>query len=222
MVNLGNRWDELLADQWQQPYYRSLRKKLVAEYRTRAVCPAPEDLFNALKAVDYPEVRVVLLGQDPYHGPGQAHGFSFSVLPGVAIPPSLQNIYKEMATDLQTQPPEKGDLRGWAAQGVLLLNTVLSVRQGMAHSHRNWGWETLTDRILQLLNEAPQPIVYLLWGRPARQKKALIRNPRHLVLEAAHPSPLSAHNGFFGCRHFSQTNAFLAEHGAEPIDWTAL
>ena len=177
------------------------------------------DIFNALKAAPYSKVRVVILGQDPYHEPGQAHGMCFSVRPGVPLPPSLQNIYKELYSDLGIEPSNSGYLMRWAEQGVLLLNTVLTVRAHQANSHRGKGWEQLTDRVIELLNDREQPMVFMLWGANARSKKALITNPKHLIIESAHPSPLSAHGGFFGSRPFSRCNALLAKNGMEPIDW---
>ncbi len=215
MVHIGNSWDALLADQFTAPYYLQLREFLKAEYRSARIYPPMGDIFNALKATPYEKVKAVILGQDPYHGEGQAHGMCFSVQKGVAPPPSLKNIYKELEQELGIAPPNHGCLQKWAEEGVLLLNTVLTVREGAPASHRGKGWEQLTDRIISLLDQRPEPIVFLLWGSHARAKKALIRNPRHLILEAAHPSPLSAHSGFFGCGHFAQTNAFLAQ----PIDW---
>ena len=215
MVHIGNSWDALLADQFSAPYYLQLREFLKAEYRAGAVFPPPSDIFNALKATPYEKVKVVLLGQDPYHGEGQAHGMCFSVRKGVALPPSLKNIYKELERELGISPASHGCLQKWAEEGVLLLNTVLTVRQGLPASHRGKGWELLTDRIITLLDERPEPLVFLLWGNHARAKKELIKNPRHLILESAHPSPLSAHSGFFGCGHFIKVNEFLKE----PIDW---
>ncbi|MBQ9953185.1 MAG: uracil-DNA glycosylase [Clostridia bacterium] len=216
MVHIGNSWDALLADQFSAPYYLQLREFLKAEYRAGAVFPPPGDIFNALKATPYEKVKVVLLGQDPYHGEGQAHGMCFSVRKGVALPPSLKNIYKELERELGIPPAAHGCLQKWAEEGVLLLNTVLTVRQGAPASHRGKGWEKLTDRIITLLDERPEPLVFLLWGSHARAKKELIKNPRHLILESAHPSPLSAHSGFFGCGHFIKANEFLKE----PIDWS--
>ncbi len=216
MVHIGNSWDALLADQFSAPYYLQLREFLKAEYRLGAVFPPPKDIYNALKATPYEKVKVVLLGQDPYHGEGQAHGMCFSVRKGVALPPSLKNIYKELERELGIPPASHGCLQKWAEEGVLLLNTVLAVRQGAPASHRGKGWETLTDRIITLLDERPDPLVFLLWGSHARAKKDLIRNPRHLILESAHPSPLSAHSGFFGCGHFIKVNEFLKD----PIDWS--
>lgn len=219
MVNIGNEWDELLKDEFCKEYYLNLRRFLKKEYLTYRVYPDMYDIFNALKYTPYPNVRVVILGQDPYHGAGQAHGLCFSVKRGVAPPPSLVNIFREIKSDLNIDPPSHGELTSWAKQGVLLLNTVLTVREGQPNSHRGMGWETLTDRIICLLNEREKPIVFLLWGGNAKAKRNLITNPRHLVLTAAHPSPLSAYNGFFGCRHFSKTNDFLMSVGEKPVDW---
>lgn len=219
MLKIGNNWDELLKDEFRQEYYLRLREFLKHEYTSGTVYPNMYNIFNALKITDYDAVKAVILGQDPYHGEGQAHGLSFSVQNGVALPPSLQNIYKELQTDLGIPPAKTGDLTPWAKQGVLLLNTVLTVRGGIANSHKGKGWEEFTDRIITLLNEREKPMVFLLWGANARAKKALISNPSHLVLEAAHPSPLSAYNGFFGCRHFSKTNDFLVRTGQDPINW---
>lgn len=215
MVNLGNSWDSLLADQFQQEYYLQLREFLKSEYRTRRIYPPMGDIFNALRETPYEKVKAVILGQDPYHQPGQAHGMCFSVKKGVEPPPSLKNIFKELEAELGITPPDHGELTKWAQEGVLLLNTVLTVRESAPASHRGKGWELLTDRVIQLLNQRPEPIVFLLWGSHARAKKELITNPQHLILEAAHPSPLSAYNGFFGCGHFKKANEFLKE----PIDW---
>ncbi len=219
MMNIGNEWDALLADEIQKDYYKKLRAFLISEYTTRRIYPPMEDIFNALKHTTYSDVRAVILGQDPYHGPGQAHGMCFSVKKGTPPPPSLQNIFKEMKSDLGIDPPAHGELTSWADNGVLLLNTVLTVREGQANSHRGMGWEQFTDRIIQLLNQREKPMVFLLWGGNARSKARLITNPNHLVLQCAHPSPLSAYNGFFGCRHFSKANEFLTDHGMEPINW---
>ena len=220
LVNIGNDWDELLADEFKSEYYLRLRKFLAQEYRTRTIYPDMYDIFNALKYTAYRDVKVVLLGQDPYHGAGQAHGLCFSVQRGVEPPPSLKNIFKELNDDLGVPVPSHGNLTGWAKQGVLLLNTVLTVRAGAANSHRGMGWEILTDKIVSLLNEREKPLVFLLWGGNARQKLPLLTNPRHLILQCAHPSPLSASNGFFGCRHFSKTNEFLRSVGEREIDWS--
>ncbi len=219
MVHIGNDWDEILSDEFQKEYYLRLRAFLAKEYRSGTVYPDMYDIFNALKYTPYKDVKAVILGQDPYHGPGQAHGLCFSVLPGIVPPPSLKNIYKEIYDEYGTPPPESGELTNWARQGVLLLNTVLTVRAGMANSHRGMGWEILTDKIISLLNDREDPIVFMLWGANARQKTALITNPRHLVLTAAHPSPLSAYNGFFGCGHFRKCNDFLALNGKDEINW---
>lgn len=218
MINIGNDWDDLLQEEFSGENYQSIRDFLKEEYRRHTVYPDMYDIFNALKWTAYSQVKVVILGQDPYHGPGQAHGLCFSVQRGVPIPPSLQNIYKELHSDLGVSPPAHGNLEAWAHQGVLLLNATLTVRAKEANSHQGIGWQQFTDHIIQLLSEREQPMVFLLWGGNAKRKKALITNPAHLVLEAAHPSPLSAYNGFFGCRHFSQANAFL-EATSSPVDW---
>ena len=219
MVNIGNDWDEKLADVFASEIYRKIRVFLKKEYSTYRVYPSMYDIFNALKHTPYEKVKVVLLGQDPYHEPGQAHGMCFSVQDGVPCPPSLVNIYKELHDDLGLPIPAGGNLTKWADEGILLLNTSLTVREHQANSHRNCGWAWVTDRIIERVDEKPGPVVFLLWGGNARSKKALIHNPDHLILECAHPSPLSAANGFFGCRHFSKTNAFLTAHGETPIDW---
>ena len=218
-MHIGNEWDALLADEIKKDYYLRLREFLKQEYTTRRIYPPMEDIFNALRHTSYSDVRAVILGQDPYHGAGQAHGMCFSVKKGTPPPPSLQNIFKELKADLGIDPPNHGELTQWADNGVLLLNTVLTVREGQANSHRGMGWEHFTDRVIQLLNERQQPIVFLLWGGNARSKANLITNPQHLVLQCAHPSPLSAYNGFFRCRHFSKTNEFLTQHGMQPINW---
>lgn len=220
MVQLGNDWDVLLKDEFEQEYYQKLRRFLAHEYRTRTIYPDMYDIFNALRYTPYAAVKVVILGQDPYHGPGQAHGLSFSVRPGIPQPPSLKNIFQEIHAELGLEMSEQnGDLTPWAKQGVLLLNTVLTVRAGQANSHRGIGWEQFTDRVIHLLDEREDPIVFLLWGANARSKTALLRSRSHRVLTCAHPSPLSAGNGFFGCGHFARANAFLREWGKEPIDW---
>ena len=219
MVNFGNDWDEVLAGEFEKDYYLKLRSFLKSEYSTHTVYPDMYDIFNALKLTPYKNVRAVILGQDPYHGPGQAHGLCFSVKKGIQPPPSLVNIYKEINSDLGLNIPNHGELTAWTKSGVLMLNTVLTVRAGMANSHRNMGWEIFTDRIIGLLNERKEPMVFLLWGTPAKQKAKLITNPNHLILQTVHPSPLSAYGGFFGCRHFSKCNEFLISKGLEPIDW---
>ncbi|MCH5196948.1 MAG: uracil-DNA glycosylase [Oscillospiraceae bacterium] len=219
MVNIGNEWDGLLADEFKKDYYIQLRQFLISEYNSRRIFPPMDDIFNALRYTSYGDVKAVILGQDPYHEIGQAHGLCFSVKEGVTPPPSLVNIFKEIQDELGITPPKSGELTKWAKSGVLLLNTVLTVREGQANSHKGKGWEILTDRVIELLNEREQPIVFLLWGRNARDKARLITNPRHLVLQCAHPSPLSAHNGFFGCGHFKKANEFLEKNGIEPVDW---
>lgn len=219
MVEIGNQWDELLREEWNKEYYRKLRKNLIEEYRHNTVFPDKELLFESLKRVDYEDVKVVILGQDPYHGKGQAHGFSFSVLPGTRIPPSLRNIYKELHEDLGCSIPNNGYLMKWAEQGVLLLNTSLTVREGQANSHKDLGWHILTDQIIELLGSREKEMVFILWGRNAINKIPLIKNKNHLILKSVHPSPLSAHRGFFGSRPFSKTNQFLIRHKEEPIDW---
>ena len=218
MVNIGNSWDNILKADFESERYQTLRRFLADEYKNHTVYPDMHNIFNALRYTAFEDVKVVIIGQDPYHGPGQAHGMCFSVLPGVDTPPSLVNIFKEIKTDLgiaNTNPY----LMKWAEQGVLLLNTVLTVRAGQANSHKGKGWEQLTDSIIRHLNKSDTPIVYLLWGANARSKKTLITNPNHLILEAVHPSPLSAYNGFFGCKHFSKCNAYLTKHGLKPINW---
>lgn len=220
MVNIGNSWDEILADEFKSEYYLKLREFLKREYATQTIYPDMYDIFNALKYTAYEDVKVVMIGQDPYHGPGQAHGLCFSVKRGVMPPPSLQNIFKELQNDVGFRIPNNGELTDWTKQGVMLLNTVLTVRAGQANSHKGQGWEQLTDAVIIKLNEREKPIVFMLWGRNAKDKQRLITNPAHLVLTAAHPSPLSAYNGFFGCRHFSKANDFLVKTGQQPIDWT--
>lgn len=214
-----NDWAELLDDELQEPYYQQLRQFLIGEYRTQKIFPNMYDIFNALHFTSYAATKVVILGQDPYHEPGQAHGLSFSVLPDVPPPPSLLNIFKELRDDLGCFMPNNGCLKPWADQGVLLLNTVLTVRAHAANSHRGHGWEIFTDKIIRLLNEHERPIAFILWGRPARNKKSMITNSRHFVVESAHPSPLSASGGFFGSRPFSRVNKFLESVGESPIDW---
>ena len=220
MVNLGNDWDRLLREAFHKPYYLALRQFLKEEYQTQVIYPPKEDIFNALKATSYADTKVVILGQDPYHGVGQAHGMAFSVNPGVAVPPSLRNIYKELHDSLGYAIPDHGYLMPWAKQGVLLLNTVLTVRAGQPQSHQNKGWEMLTDEIIKLLNQKDETVIFLLWGTPAKKKQVLITNPKHVILTAVHPSPLSAHRGFFGCNHFKQVNELLEKQGRAPIDWS--
>lgn len=219
MVSLGNDWDVLLKDEFTKEYYLSLRKFLKSEYFTRRIYPPMNDIYNALRYTSYENTRVVILGQDPYHGYGQAHGLCFSVKEGTPPPPSLKNIFKELHNELGIAEPPTGELIGWAKQGVLLLNTTLTVREATPQSHKGKGWEILTDRIIEIINEKNTPVVFMLWGGNARAKKALITNQNHLVLECAHPSPLSAYNGFFGCNHFVKANAFLESRGERPILW---
>lgn len=214
-----NDWAELLDDELNEPYYQELRKFLIDEYSTKKIFPNMYDIFNALHFTSYAATKVVILGQDPYHEPGQAHGLSFSVLPDVPPPPSLVNIFKELRDDLGCFIPNNGCLKPWAEQGVLLLNAVLTVRAHAANSHRGHGWEIFTDKIIRLLNDHERPLAFILWGRPARSKKNMITNPRHFIVESAHPSPLSASGGFFGSRPFSRVNKFLESIGEEPIDW---
>lgn len=219
MIKFNNSWDEYLQDEFNKPYYKELKEFLKAEYAMHKVYPDMHDIFNALKSVDYSEVKVVILGQDPYHGEGQAHGMSFSVKPGVKIPPSLMNIYKELNESMGYQIPNNGYLMKWAEQGVLLLNTVLTVRAGEPQSHKGKGWEIFTDRIISLLNQREEPIIFVLWGSPSKKKQSLITSPQHKILTAAHPSPLSAYRGFLGCNHFKQINEVLLKWGKQPIDW---
>lgn len=220
MVNIGNEWDSVLCDEFEKEYYKKLRAFLAVEYKTRTIYPDMYDIFNALKYTSYSDVKAVIIGQDPYHGEGQAHGLCFSVKKGIAPPPSLKNIFKEINTELGIEPPSHGELTSWAKQGVLLLNTVLTVRAGQANSHKNMGWEIFTDKVIEILNQREEPIVFLLWGANAGRKTELITNPKHKILRCAHPSPLSAYNGFFGCGHFKAANEFLIENNKTPIDWS--
>lgn len=219
MAAIQNDWLVALKEEFRQPYYKKLFQTVNEEYRTRQIFPPADDIFNAFHLTPLHEVKVVILGQDPYHGMGQAHGLCFSVRPGVEIPPSLVNIYKELHDDLGCSIPNHGCLTKWAKQGVLLLNTVLTVRAHQANSHKGIGWEEFTDAAIRKLNEQDRPIVFILWGRPAQAKKTMLHNPKHLILEAPHPSPLSAYRGFFGSRPFSQANRFLEAQGIDPIDW---
>ena len=219
MAAISNDWLEALRGEFKKPYYRQLFETVKKEYATHLVFPPADDIFNAFHLTPLKDVKVVILGQDPYHNVGQAHGLCFSVQKGVAIPPSLVNIYQELHDDLGCSIPDHGYLVKWARQGVLMLNTVLTVRAHQANSHRGIGWEEFTDAAIKVLDEQDRPIVFILWGTPAQRKKTMLHNPRHLVLEAPHPSPLSAYRGFFGSRPFSKTNAFLEENGVEPIDW---
>ena len=219
MPPISNDWLPALRGEFQKDYYKELHQTVMQEYWTRQIFPEADDLFNAFHLTPLKDVKVVIFGQDPYHNVGQAHGLCFSVKPGVEIPPSLVNIYKELQDDLGCYIPNNGYLVKWAEQGVLLLNTVLTVRAHQANSHRGIGWEEFTDAAIRILNEQDRPIVFILWGRPAQMKKAMLTNPKHLILEAPHPSPLSSYRGFFGSRPFSKTNNFLKQHGMEPIDW---
>lgn len=214
-----NDWGQYLKEEMAQPYYRQLRQFLIGEYSTKQVYPDMYSIFNALHYTSYADTKVLILGQDPYHEPGQAHGLSFSVQPNVPPPPSLVNIFKELETDLGCTVPNNGCLEPWARQGVLLLNTVLTVQAHRANSHRDKGWEIFTDKIISLLNQREKPVAFILWGSPARRKKAMITNPQHFVVESPHPSPLSAYRGFFGSRPFSKVNKFLESVGEEPINW---
>lgn len=218
-VILKNDWADLLGNEFQEPYYIRLKHFLKQEYASHTVYPNMHDIFNALHYTSYADTKVVILGQDPYHGPGQAHGLSFSVKPGVPAPPSLQNMFKELQSDLGYPIPDNGCLVRWAEQGVLLLNTVLTVRAGEANSHKGKGWESFTDQVIRLLNEREEPVVFILWGSHAQKKMDLIKEKRHCILRSVHPSPLSSHRGFFGSRPYSRTNEFLQSIGRPPIDW---
>ncbi len=220
MPQITNDWAPALKPEYQKGYYRKLYQKVNEEYASgKIIYPPADDIFNAFHLTPLNEVKCVIIGQDPYHGENQAHGLCFSVKPEVEIPPSLLNIYKELQDDLGCEIPNNGYLVKWAKQGVLLLNSVLTVQAHRANSHQGIGWEQFTDAVMDILNEQDRPIVFLLWGRPAQMKAARLNNPKHLILTAPHPSPLSAYRGFFGCKHFSQTNVFLEQHGIEPIDW---
>ncbi len=220
MVTLGNDWDNVIGGEFEKEYYLTLREFLKEEYASGTVYPNMHNIFTALKLTPYSQVRAVILGQDPYHEPNQAYGLAFSVREGVPLPPSLKNIYKELESDLGIPPAKSGVLDGWAKQGVLLLNTSLTVRRGEANSHKGKGWEIFTDEIIKKLNEREQPIAFILWGANARSKKALITNPQHGIFESTHPSPLSAFNGFFGSRPFSRVNAFLMQNAIPPVNWS--
>lgn len=219
MNKIGNSWDELLAEEFEKPYFSELESFLETEYENYVIHPARLEIFTALSFTPYEKTRVVIFGQDPYHGENQAHGMAFSVKKGVDIPPSLKNMYKELADELGLSIPNHGNLEKWARQGVLLLNSALTVRDGEANSHKGRGWERLTDRITELLNEREETVIFLLWGNDAKKKEALITNPQHIILTAAHPSPLSANRGFFGCGHFKKVNNMLSAMNKEPIDW---
>ncbi len=216
---IGNNWDIYLKEEFQKDYFQELLKFVNEEYQTKTIFPPKNEVFNAFRYTPYEEVKVVILGQDPYHGVGQAQGLSFSVRDTVAKPPSLQNIFKELESDLGIPFPKKNSLIPWTKEGVMLLNSVLTVEKDKAASHRDKGWETFTDRVIQILNQKEEPIVFLLWGSYARAKKSFITNPKHLIIESAHPSPFSAYNGFFGSKPFSKANAFLRKNGQKEIDW---
>jgi len=218
-LSIHNDWNELLQMEFGKDYYKNLINFLDEEYKSEQIYPEKKDIFNAFNLTAFKDVKVVILGQDPYHGQGQAHGLSFSVQPGIKPPPSLKNIYKELHNDLGCYIPNNGHLVKWAEQGVMLLNTVLTVRAGQAHSHKNKGWEILTSRVIEILNDREDPVIFLLWGRPAQQKAKLINNTYHYILNATHPSPLSAYRGFLGSKHFSTTNELLKQLGKKTIDW---
>lgn len=219
MVNIGNDWDEVLSDLFQSENYKKIREFLKAEYSTHTIYPSMYDIFNAFKMTPYKSIKAVILGQDPYHEPNQAHGLCFSVKDGCVPPPSLINIFKEMKSDLGLEPPKSGNLTKWAERGVLLLNTTLTVRRGAANSHSRCGWTAFTDEVIKKISAREKPVVFILWGGNARAKKPLIDTERHFIVESAHPSPLSCYNGFFGSKPFSKTNGFLERVGEEPIDW---
>lgn len=219
MVRIGNDWDEILADEWEKPYYKNLRQFLKTEYSSKQIYPNMNDIFNALKYTSFEDTKVVIIGQDPYHGYGQAHGLCFSVKQGVTPPPSLKNIFKELKEDVGKPIPANGELTEWAKQGILLLNNVLTVIEGQPASHKGKGWEIFTDRIIAEINKKETPVVFLLWGAHAQKKAEIITNPIHFKLSSVHPSPLSASRGFFGCKHFSKTNEILEKNGLKPIIW---
>ncbi|MCL7747569.1 uracil-DNA glycosylase [Halalkalibacter alkaliphilus] len=220
MRKLTADWKDVIGDEFDKPYFKELAEFLMAEYENHTVYPPKEEIFQALECTPFSKTKVVILGQDPYHGPNQAHGLSFSVQPTEKIPPSLKNIYKELHTDLGCEIPLDGSLITWARQGVLLLNTVLTVRKKQAASHKGRGWETFTDAVIKALNEREQPVIFVLWGKHAQSKKAMITNEIHTIIEAAHPSPFSAHRGFFGSKPFSQINQKLKSNGQDPIEWS--
>ncbi|MBQ7975823.1 MAG: uracil-DNA glycosylase [Clostridia bacterium] len=219
MVNIGNDWDGILTGEFEKDYYLKLRSFLKAEYKSHIIHPHMNDIFNALKLTSYSGTKVVILGQDPYHGENQAHGLAFSVQKGVDIPPSLLNMYKELKSELGCYIPNNGYLEKWAKQGVMLLNSALTVRDAQANSHRGKGWEIFTDCVIEKLNKRDDPVIFLLWGNNAKEKERLITNPAHYILKTVHPSPLSASRGFFGCGHFAEANRLLREMGKQEIDW---
>jgi uracil-DNA glycosylase len=217
---IGNTWDKLLKSEYNKEYFKDLMSFVEEEYKSKTIYPKKEDIFNAFKYTDYNNLKVVILGQDPYHGPNQAEGLSFSVSNEVLKPPSLKNIFKELESDLNIPYPEKNSLKPWSSQGVLLLNTVLTVEEHKPTSHKNKGWETFIDNVIKIINNKEEPVVFILWGNYAKEKKSLITNPKHLVIESAHPSPFSARNGFFGSKPFSKTNEFLKENNIKEINWS--
>jgi uracil-DNA glycosylase len=219
MIKFGNSWDDILKEEFEKDYYKNIREFLKYEYSHYKIYPNMNNIFDSLKYASYENIKVVIIGQDPYHEEGQAHGLSFSVQPGIAIPPSLQNIYKELHDDLGCYVPNNGYLVKWAKQGVLLLNNVLTVRAHQANSHKDKGWEEFTDSIIKILNKREKPIVFMFWGACAKTKEKLVTNPNHFILKTVHPSPLSVYRGFFGCKHFSKANELLIQSGEEPIDW---
>lgn len=216
---IGNKWDEILKDEFEKPYFKELMDFVQNEYKTKTIYPYFPNVFNALKYTDYDDIKVVILGQDPYHGTGEAHGLSFSVLEGVTKPPSLRNIFKELKDDLNIDEPEHGNLEAWTREGVMLLNSVLTVEKDKPASHQNRGWETFTDEVIRKINEREKSVVFLLWGSFAKSKKELITNKNHYIIESAHPSPFSAHKGFFGTKPFSKANEFLRQNGQNEINW---
>lgn len=220
VAQLENDWTQVIGSEFEKDYFKSLNDFLKIEYDSQIIYPDKNDVFNTFRYTPFSSLKVVLIGQDPYHGPGQAHGLSFSVKPGIPAPPSLVNIYKELNDDMGLPIPKHGYLKHWAEQGVLLLNTVLTVRAGEAHSHRGKGWETFTDQVIRCINDRQDPVVFWLWGKPAQYKAKLITNTKHLILMAPHPSPLSVYRGFYGSKPFSKTNDFLLANGKAPIDWT--
>lgn len=217
---IGNDWDEKLKVIWESPGFKNFYQKIMHEYSIKTIYPPKDYIFNALKLTSFKNTKVVIVGQDPYHGEGEAHGLSFSVQKGIKIPPSLQNIYKELQDDLGIHPKDNGDLTNWAKEGVLLLNAVLTVEKDKAASHRNFGWEPMTDYIIKVLNTKNEPVVFILWGNFAKEKARLITNPRHYIITSPHPSPFSAYSGFFGSKPFSKTNEFLKKNNIKPIDWS--
>ncbi len=219
MPKITNDWLDVIGSEFDKEYYKALREFLILEYRSKRIFPKADDIFNAYHLCPYSKLKVMILGQDPYHGYGQAHGLCFSVKKGVKIPPSLLNIYKELKSDIGFEIPDHGYLNRWAEQGVFLLNTSLTVREKSPMSHSGKGWEIFTDATIRAINDIDRPIVIMLWGRPAQKKEVLLNNPKHLILKASHPSPLSAHRGFFGCKHFSKANEFLRNQGYSEIDW---